>query len=182
MQRWEKGFTLIEMLIVIGLLAIVTTVAIPRFKKCYDDIRISKSIDDGDSLLQSMRAYYLIMNELPRDENEKEIPENITWSIQANFMGMQTTSSLTGNNKIFYYTIQPWQGIGYDWEVWPELTNYHAGIAIRINLSAKNTYLNKLNKRYNLYYSEKARYPQHDLMLWMVEYPKTRKSGENRYF
>jgi len=32
----KKGFTLLEMLIVIGLLVIVTTVAIPQFKKCFE--------------------------------------------------------------------------------------------------------------------------------------------------
>ena len=68
-----KGFTLLEMLVVIGLLVIVTTVAVPQFKKCFEDIHLNKSLDDLDSLLQSTRSYYFVMNEVPEDEKPGRI-------------------------------------------------------------------------------------------------------------
>jgi len=52
----EKGFTLLEMLVVIGLLVIVTTVAVPQFKKCFQDLHLNKTLDDLDSLLQATRS------------------------------------------------------------------------------------------------------------------------------
>ena len=62
------------MLVVIGFLVIVTTVAVPQFRKCYEDIHLNKCLDDIDSLIQSMRSNYLIMNELPEDEKAGLLP------------------------------------------------------------------------------------------------------------
>ena len=113
----EKGFTLLEMLVVIGLLVIVTTVAVPQFKKCFEDIHVNKSLDDVDSLMQSMRSYYLVMNEFPEDGNpttRAELPVKAGWAFQPNFLGEKANK----NTNFYTLTIKPWKGFNYDWDCW----------------------------------------------------------------
>ena len=181
-----KGFTLLEMLIVIGLLVIVTTVAIPHFKKSFQEIHLNKTLDDLDSLLQSTRAYYLIMNELPEDEDPGRISEEVAWAIQANFLGpIDSVAHYNGN--FFWLTIKNYSGINYDWDYWYERNNFHPQWGILFNSNdtkSKDLFVTKMRNRFGSSLNEcieDTPYGGSDyLFLSLLEIPKVNK--ENRYY
>lgn len=186
MRRGQKGFTLLEMLVVIGLLVIVTTIAVPHFKKCYDDIRLSKTLDDLDSLVQSVRSYYLVMNEMPEDEDPGRISEEVGWAMQANFLGkMGNDKHYSGN--FYNITIKNWSGYHYDWDFWYGADNFHPQWALLFEKGDKTSkllFLEKMRKRFGSSLNEcteNSATSGHDyLNLSLVEIPKVDK--ENRYY
>ena len=184
-QQKVKGFTLLEMLIVIGLLVIVTTVAVPKFKKCYDDIHINKTLDDLDSLLQSTRSYYLIMNEVPEDENPARIPEEVAWAMQPNFLGSK-------GEGYYNISIKNWSGDRYDWDYWTDRPNFHPQWGLLFkgeDKISKSLFVEKMRNRFGLSLNEctegSATSGQYFLFLSLLEIPKVskdKKNKENRYF
>ncbi len=189
----EKGFTLLEMLVVIGLLVIVTTVAVPQFKKCFDDIHLNKSLDDLDSLMQSTRSYYLVMNEFPGDGTPPaHIPIGAEWAFQANLIGDKAE-----NNKNFYsLAIKPWKGYNYDWDCWGASENYYIAEWVLLftgqgkgSAGEKNRALfeKKVSQRYGdlVNYNVKGSNKIYTYLNFsMVETPKTGKETNywNRYY
>lgn len=175
----EKGFTLLEMLVVIGLLVIVTTVAVPQFKKCFQDLRLNKTLDDLDSLWQSTRSYYLIMNEVPEDEASDRVSEEMAWAVQANFLGPKKNE-----NDDYYYniTIKNFSNWPYDWDFWPDEDNVHPQWAILFHendTNSKNLALNKMRNRFGNSLNE-INENSGRLYLSLLEIPKANK--ENRYY
>lgn len=185
MQRYEKGFTLIEMMVVIGILTIVTTIAVPRFKKCYDDMHLNKTLDDLDSLIQSTRSYYLIMNEMPQDENKGQISTKVAWALQPNFLG-KTGKDETGN--FYFITIRNWKGCFYDWDFWLEQNDFHPQWTLLFNykdIKSKQLFLNKVANRFGPALNNCPNNPvtqntYEALNISLVEIPKNKK--ENRYY
>jgi len=193
----KKGFTLLEMLIVIGLLVIVTTVAIPQFKKCFEDIHLNKSLDDLDSLMQSTRSYYLVMNEFPDDGTPTiHMPAEAGWAFQTNFLGEKQQS----NGKDFYiFTVKPWKGFNYDWDCWTG-TNYHSAEWVLLfsgqtdkSIANRALFKQKLLQRYGIDLDEensghtiakKGNKNYTYLNFPMVETPKIEKEENywNRYY
>ena len=57
------GFTLIEMMVVIGIIAILSSFVVPGFKKAYDDFKLRESLDYIDTTMSALRSFYLIHNE-----------------------------------------------------------------------------------------------------------------------
>ena len=57
------GFTLIEMMVVIGIIAILSSFVVPGIKKAYDDFKLRQTYDNINIVMQAMRSYYLIFNE-----------------------------------------------------------------------------------------------------------------------
>ena len=62
-KRLKRGFTLIEMMVVIGIIAILAMWAIPGVKKVYNDFKMRGTIDKIDMLASAMRSCYLVFNE-----------------------------------------------------------------------------------------------------------------------
>ena len=62
-QHRTSGFTLLEMMVVIALLVVVTTFAVPGFRKLYKDFRINEILDHVDTFFKGYRGYYLVNNE-----------------------------------------------------------------------------------------------------------------------
>lgn len=55
-----SAFTLFEIMVALCVVAILTTFAIPGFKKISDDIKINTTVNDTLALVKSIRAHYLI--------------------------------------------------------------------------------------------------------------------------
>ena len=179
------------MLIVIGLLVIITTVAVPKFKKCYDDIHLNKALDDLDALLQSTRSYYLVMNESPGDGNPGLFPVEAGWVLQANFLG----SKKTENEKDYYnFAIKPWKGHLYDWDCWAD-ESYHSAEWVLLfagkseqTQADRDLFKKKVAQRYGkdlINYDTKRNNKDYTyLNISLVETPKTGKETNywNRYY
>ena len=114
------GFTLIEMLVVIGIIAIVSSVAVPSFRKCYQDMKMKTTFEEIDILMNGFRSYYLIHNEFPKNGGTGQLEGTIAWA----FPGYITDKKDNGEGQ-YTLKIVPYQGTGYDFENW---LNYAGGI------------------------------------------------------
>jgi prepilin-type N-terminal cleavage/methylation domain-containing protein len=61
----RSGFTLIEIVVTLCIVAILTAIAIPGFKKATEDFRLNSTLEDTLDILKACRSYYLIFNEFP---------------------------------------------------------------------------------------------------------------------
>ena len=53
------------MMVVIGIIAILGVMVVPGIKKAYGDFKIRETYDRIDSVISSMRSFYLVFNEPP---------------------------------------------------------------------------------------------------------------------
>lgn len=81
----NRGFTLIEMLVVIGIIAIVTMSAIPSLKGIYRDFRVRQTLEEVDTFITGMRSHYLIMNAFPEDCVVNQVKIKEAWCLPRNF-------------------------------------------------------------------------------------------------
>jgi prepilin-type N-terminal cleavage/methylation domain-containing protein len=70
----RSGFTLIEIIVALCIVAILTAIAVPGFKKATEDFRVNSTLEDTLSILKACRNYYLIFNEFPPNVND-DIPD-----------------------------------------------------------------------------------------------------------
>jgi len=101
------------MLVVIGIIALVSAVAVPAFKGTVDDMKTRKSLNEIDMLIDGYRSHYLIFNEFPKDTGTGEIDSKIVWAFPSYIVGKTKTSS--GNYTL---KIVPYEGSGYDFQNW----------------------------------------------------------------
>jgi prepilin-type N-terminal cleavage/methylation domain-containing protein len=64
-SRNRNGFTLVEIIVALCIVAILTAIAIPGFKKATEDFRLNATLEDTLDIMKACRAYYLIFNEWP---------------------------------------------------------------------------------------------------------------------
>ena len=79
------GFTLIEMMVVIGLIAIIGAWAVPGLKKAYEGFKFAETFDHLDTFRSSFRAYYLIMNEFPSDSSRNRVKAKVAWCLPSSY-------------------------------------------------------------------------------------------------
>ena len=60
-----KGFTLLEMLVVVLIIGILAAVALPQYQKATDKARFAEVITASKSLAQSIEMYYMVNNDYP---------------------------------------------------------------------------------------------------------------------
>jgi prepilin-type N-terminal cleavage/methylation domain-containing protein len=63
----QNGFTLVEIIVALCIVAILTAIAVPGFKKATEDFRLNATLEDTVDILKACRAYYLVFNEFPPD-------------------------------------------------------------------------------------------------------------------
>ncbi|MGX8716514.1 MAG: hypothetical protein ACSW8C_00820 [bacterium] len=137
-------------MVVIGVIALITTWAVPGVKKAYHDFVFHRSAENLDVLYGSMRAYYLVLNEFPADSNSDLIQKEAVWSIPSNFY----KRTLTGTN--YYLNIQPYdENLILKFDIGNHFTNIEAikTFAICIAQSGNkttNNWYSFLEKRYPL--------------------------------
>ena len=79
------AFTLLELMVVISIISILTLIAVPNFKRAYEDFSIKKTCGDVEEYCSGIQAYYLIMNEFMKDFQPKKINANIKWIFPSSF-------------------------------------------------------------------------------------------------
>ena len=72
------GFTLMELMVVIGIISIIGMAIGPGLKKTYQEFKINETLDITDILIKSLRSYYLIYNEFPKDGGCNNIPFSLS--------------------------------------------------------------------------------------------------------
>ena len=170
------AFTLLELMVVISIIGILTLVAIPNFKKAYEDLNIKKTCGEVEVICNSIQAYYLIMNEFPSDSQPRKVNSGIKWVLPKYFY------------KNFDFLIEPYSGGNYDIENWFTDDVY---ATFMLNLRAVRTDLReKLCKTLvNFFYRPCSLEPVHDSIgVWFPEIPiksemlKIPKNHRNRFY
>lgn len=82
----KQGFTLTELLIVVFIVGILTTVALPQYSKSVERARTTEALKNGKMLTDSMnRAVWLDPNTLPNNKNRLDVKiGGGTWNAEGN--------------------------------------------------------------------------------------------------
>ena len=95
----QKGFTLVELLVVITIIAILASVSVPVFGTIQRKAKLNKSLQHGKQIALALRAYASDSNGLyPKGENANEALALIVPDIET--------------EKIFYVAGCGWHGTG----------------------------------------------------------------------
>jgi prepilin-type N-terminal cleavage/methylation domain-containing protein len=86
----RNGFTLIEVVVTLCIVAILTAIAIPGFRKATEDFRLNATLEDTVDILKACRNYYLIFNEFPPDANWDAIPDKLRPFVPSHLMNLST--------------------------------------------------------------------------------------------
>ena len=106
------GFTLIEMMVVIGIIAIITLWAVPGIKKAYEDFKIKETLSHVDTFVSSFRSFYLIKNEFPEDSGNNYVKTKYAWCLPNSYY------TRTLRNSEYQLNIKPYQATAYDIDNW----------------------------------------------------------------
>lgn len=69
----EKGFTLIEMLVVVVILGILASIALPRYQRAVDRARFTEAVTIANSIKTAEEVYFLAYRNYTRDLNNLDI-------------------------------------------------------------------------------------------------------------
>ncbi|MDR0647173.1 MAG: prepilin-type N-terminal cleavage/methylation domain-containing protein [Puniceicoccales bacterium] len=108
----RKGFTLIEIVVTLCIVAILTAIAIPGFRKATEDFRLNSTLEDTVDILKACRNYYLIFNEFPLDSCDSVIPNRLRLFVPHRLINTATGkwNALPLGNKAYSYDIDNWMG------------------------------------------------------------------------
>ena len=97
MQKITKGFTLIELMIVIGILAILASIAIPAYTGYIKTAKMSEAHNNLAALRLAEEEYYL--------ENNAYFIGASTALLEANSAGLWTAAKGSDGNYNFNYEV-----------------------------------------------------------------------------
>jgi len=74
-QPKQPGFTLLEMMVVLGILAILLTISVPSYESRSVRTQVNESLELIKTLKESVGLFYLATQKFPRNNNEAGIPD-----------------------------------------------------------------------------------------------------------
>jgi prepilin-type N-terminal cleavage/methylation domain-containing protein len=98
-RRAQAGFTLVEMLVVLAVLSIVSSIAVVRLQEAYYRGRAVKVIEDVNAIKVAAFQYYTDHGLFPRDVDAGRPPEGLESYLGGRIRWVQTDYS-------------------YDWDMW----------------------------------------------------------------
>jgi prepilin-type N-terminal cleavage/methylation domain-containing protein len=115
----RNGFTLIEIVVTLCIVAILSAIAIPGFRKVTEDFRLNATLEDTVDILKACRAYYLIFNEFPLDKHagipDKLCPFVPSYLINPNrgANNQRTWTHLPLGNTAYIYDLDNFMDLSY---------------------------------------------------------------------
>ena len=137
-SKSRKAFTLVEIMIVLAIVVIVTSVAIPSFKKARDNFAHFQNQENLTVLYTSMRSHYLVLNEFPEEEETTAIRKEAVWAIPSYYYKRTLKS---GNSHEL--TINPSSDLPFVYHIDNSFSEENGTFTI-------STYWDNNNKNYSL--------------------------------
>lgn len=132
------------MLVVIGMIAIVTAIAMPSLRGIYRDFRMRQTLSELDTFTGGLRSCYLIMNEFPSDPNRNFVKPKDAWCLPRNFYSV----SSSGDYELTPHPYGEKSGGGYDIDLWLPSHNQVFFSIKSINDDMISTYKQRLQQTY----------------------------------
>ncbi len=106
-MKKNKAFTLIELMVVMGIIAIFASVAVPGFKTAYQNMKREETIEEASAFLEACRSFYLVKNEFPSDSQPGKINTEMKWALPKYLYkgSVLTKEPYSGG----YYDIENWE-------------------------------------------------------------------------
>jgi prepilin-type N-terminal cleavage/methylation domain-containing protein len=175
----RNGFTLIEVVVALCIVAILSAIAIPGFRKATEDFRLNEFACNFEGLIKAYRSHYLIFNQWPADVSANNIPAgNIRYFLPNHLY----------KGNLFIYTPLRKSGIMFDCENWignsgasmktVGLTAYNLGT--HFNLAWEKLQSLSDHKTHFFNINEPALTKNSDIFYRFPDIPQT--NNENRYY
>ena len=155
-----KAFTLIELMVVVGIITILGVIVGPGLKKTYDDFLMKKTLADAATLVSACRTYYLIYNEYPTDSKSGYIVEDLAPFVPSNLFNKTKTSQYASGeyHDSYALTMNPFNDPTLKWDInnWIIWSGNTTMSAMYVSIQAdwdseeNNIYLNAFKKQYPL--------------------------------
>jgi type IV pilus assembly protein PilA len=104
MKSMQRGFTLIELMIVVAIVGILAALAIPAYQNYTIKAKISEGIQLADAAKTAVAHYYQTRNAWPTTNVQAGLPLNIS--------STYVTSVAVGNNGVIDVTYNDASGAG----------------------------------------------------------------------
>lgn len=104
-SRGEAGFSLVELLVVLVIIGIVATIAIPIFQQMILRAKASSIMADYYHARNSATEFYADMNRYPKDTLQGEVP----WTNDPQFQSY-IQNKVTWNRPTLQYDWENWSG------------------------------------------------------------------------
>jgi prepilin-type N-terminal cleavage/methylation domain-containing protein len=118
----RNGFTLVEIVVSLCIVAILAAIAVPGFKKATEDFRLNATLEDTLDILKACRAYYLIFNEFPPDCSDN-IPDKL-----CPFVPSRLIDPRPSQGSLHRWNCRPLGKTAYNYDLENFMTNGDPGV------------------------------------------------------
>ncbi len=124
-RRQQAGFTLIELLIVVAIIGIVSTIAIPQLLTAYRKAKITRLLAEVNGFQRALVEYSIDNSIFPlKSEFDNETLEPL---IRDGYLRVNAITRLCRDNEIHKYDFDPDKGKALKWHLHPKLKPYDDG-------------------------------------------------------
>jgi len=99
MQTRNRGFTLLELMVVVSIIGILAAVAIPAYNTYIKQAKVSEAFILASSITTAIGDYYAYRGKLPKDNQAVHLPE-------PHYLGGQYVASLQIDNGAIHVHFQ----------------------------------------------------------------------------
>jgi len=80
MKNYKQAFSLIELIFIIAVLAVISSIAIPKFMEINSKAKVSSIKQDISTIISSTQSYYLVNNKIDKISDAVNLNSSV-WNI-----------------------------------------------------------------------------------------------------